>query len=175
MLERYIGETITDHQLALFLLNDIIRYYRTIAVDYEFKTNESDTPKPWAVRNIKLIFSRKLLYASGLFSVAMTSDRVRNDKISRLDNLFSMPAIERMSHICGKANFAPVLECYNHFLDKMEDPAVRKHLEGLGKTDRQDERFRELKNEGHHFTRELCKLFDNTFDNSHPIKRAVIF
>lgn len=34
ILERYIADGITDHQLALFLLNDIVRYYRTMAVDY---------------------------------------------------------------------------------------------------------------------------------------------
>ena len=38
ILKRYIQSSMTDHQLALFLLNDIIRYYRTVAVDYEFKT-----------------------------------------------------------------------------------------------------------------------------------------
>ena len=37
ILERYIREDMADHQLALFLLNDVIRYYRTVAVDYEFK------------------------------------------------------------------------------------------------------------------------------------------
>ena len=37
ILERYIGEGMTDHQLALFLLNDIIRYYRTVAVDKVFE------------------------------------------------------------------------------------------------------------------------------------------
>ena len=42
LLERYIRPSITSHQLALFLLNDIIRYYRTICVDFEFKTIEND-------------------------------------------------------------------------------------------------------------------------------------
>lgn len=175
VLERYIADGMTDHQLSLFLLNDIIRYYRTIAVDYEFKTVEGEIPKPWAIRNIKLIFSRKLLYASGLFSVAMTTDRRREQKISLLENLFDMPVIDRMTDICGPAKMAGVLKSYNLFLERLEDAAVRTRLNGLGKNERNDPLFRELKNEGHHFTRELLKLFEEAFDSTHPIRRAVVF
>src|SRR5437879_2092292 len=39
----------------------------------------------------------------------------------------------------------------------------------------EDPLFRELKNEGHNFTRDLMKLFEATFDSTHPIHRAVIF
>ena len=165
----------TDHQLALFLLNDIIRYYRTIAVDYEFKTVEGENPKPWGIRNIKLVFSRKLLYASGLFSVAMTADRARDKKIELLEQLFELPVIERMISICGKSNMESVLSSYNRILDGMEDANVRDRLKELKKTERQDPLFRELKNEGHHITRELLKLFERTFDSTHPIRRAVVF
>jgi hypothetical protein len=175
MLERYISDEITDHQLALFLLNDIIRYYRTMAVDYEFKTTEGEKPKPWGIRNIKLIFSRKLLYASGLFSVAMTADRDRETKIALLEGLFSLPVIERMIAICGSANLQRVLNSYDRFLEKLESSTVRDRLKELKRSERNDPLFRELKNEGHHFTRELLKVFEATFDSTHPIRRAVIF
>ena len=175
MLERYISEEMTDHQLALFLLNDVIRYYRTIAVDYEFKTTEGRSPKPWDIRNIKLIFSRKLLYASGLFSVAVTADRDRERKIELLEELFDLPVMQRMNRICGTANLERVWASYDRFLEKLENASVRERLKRLKRSERSDPLFRELKNEVHHFTRELLKVFETTFDSTHPIRRAVIF
>lgn len=173
ILDRYITDKITDHQLTLFLLNDIIRYYRTIAVDYEFKAFEGD--KPWAIRNIKLIFSRKLLYVSGLFSVALTADLRHDLKIERLEDLFDLPALDRMREICGDARMVDVIACYNRFLERLADEEYRQKLIDLPKEGRSDPLFRDLKNEGHHFTRELMKLFETTFDTTHPIRRAVIF
>jgi len=175
ILERYIGTGISDRQLALFLLNDIIRYYRTIAVDYEYKTSEGAAPKPWGIRNIKLTFSRKLLYASGLFSVGMTANLCRERKIKLLEELFDMPVIERMRRICGEFQVEALLASYDCFLNRIEAEDVRQHLNQLSKNERNDPIFRELKNEGHRFTGELLKLFDRTFDRTHPIHRAVIF
>lgn len=175
ILERYIGDKITNPQIALFLLNDIIRYYRTMAVDYEFKTVEGSKPKPWGLRNIKLVFSRKLLYASGLFSVAMTVDRTRDKKIEMLECLFDLPVIDRMQQICGRSAMDNVIERYNVFLDRLEDQAVRSHLINLTRDQRSDPLFREIKNEGHLFTRELLKLFEVSFDPTHPIRKAVLF
>ena len=175
ILERYIGEQIADHQLALFLLNDIIRYYRTIAVDYEFKISGGE-PKPWATRNIKLTFSRKLLYASGLFSVALTADRTRDRKIELLEELFDLPVIDRMVQICGRKEMKGVLDRYDVFLQKMAIDDVRGHLASLTYSQRKSDReFRELKNQGHAFTHELLKLFENTFHSTHPIRRAIIY
>ena len=173
MLDRYIREDMADHQLTLFLLNDIIRYYRTIAVDYEYKTKEGQ--KAWAIRNVKLVFSRKFLYASGLFSVAMTADRTRDDKIRILEDLFAQPVVERMCSICGEVALSRVMSSYNVFLDRMSDPDVRAHLERLDPEERDDVTFRQIKNESYRFTRELLRLFEDTFDKTHPIRRAVVF
>jgi hypothetical protein len=146
-----------------------------MAVDYEFKTVETENAKPWAIRNIKLIFSRKLLYASGLFSVATTAERTQSQKISELERLFELTVIDRMQAICGTAA-RPMLASYDRFLSRLEDTSIRRHLNSLKKEQRQsDVTFRELKNEGHHFTRELLKLFESSFDSTHPIHRAIIF
>jgi len=176
ILNRYINENISDHQLALFLLNDIIRYYRTMTVDYEFKTGEGTNPKPWGLRNIKLVFSRKLLYASGLFSVAQTANRTPEEKIDRLELLFDLPVLDRMEEICGRSETKNMRLRYNHFLERIEDASSRESLKKIKREDRNgDKLFRELKNDGHHFTRDLLKLYDQTFDSTHPIRRAVIF
>ena len=158
MLQRYIQQNLADHQLALFLLNDIIRYYRTIAVDYEYKISGS-VNKPWAIRNIKLVFSRKLLYASGLFSVANTVDRTSHEKIQMIDRLFRLPVIDRMIEICGENNMRKILESYNIFLEVLEEKDLRNHLEILPIAEKEDANFRRIKNEGHRFTRELMILF----------------
>ncbi|NJL08194.1 MAG: nucleotidyltransferase domain-containing protein [Methylacidiphilales bacterium] len=173
LIEKYVNDSGKDHQLALFLLNDIIRYWRTMAVDYLHKVTVDG--KPWAIRNIKLIFSRKLMYASGLFSVGMTVDRRGDDKVKILEDLFNLSVIERLEKICGGARLKRVISSYGFFLDQLEKQSVRDGLKGIANGNHDDPVFRELKNEGHHFTRELMALFEETFHSTHPIRRAVIF
>lgn len=175
ILERYIAPNTADKHLSMFLLNDIIRYYRTIAVDYEFKTVEGDTPKPWGIRNIKLVFSRKLLYASGLFSIAHIAKYSRDEKIDALEELFELSAIERLKKISGETEMADVLCSYNYFLDQLEDDCVRNTLKKLTFDQRDDPVYRKLKDKGHKFTNDLITLFGNKFDPDHPIRKAVIF
>jgi predicted nucleotidyltransferase len=172
LLERYVRETITDHQLALFLLNDIIRYYRTICVDFEFKTAERN--KAWGTRNIKLVFSRKLLYFSGILAVAETRYRTPGDKIARLEELFSLPAIDRVRAVCGsRADRA--LELYDQFLGEFAQETVRRACDATTEADRMTSPvFRRLKNQGHEFSNRLMTLLRETYDPRHPIHRALI-
>lgn len=174
IIEQYVEETPQDHQIALYLLNDVIRYWRTMTVDYTYKTTAGG--KSWALRNVKLVFSRKLMYASGLFTIAMTADRTEARKIDKLEELFSMPALERLIAICGESRLRRLRESYDFFLDQIDTLEIREQLEKLGKDARdQDPTYRALKNEGYRFTRELMSVFEATFHSTHPIHRAVIF
>ncbi len=173
LLERYIAPRVGDDMLPLFLLNELIRYYRTIAVDYEFKTGEAD--KPWGLRNLKLVFSRKLLYASGLFAIAATREGGSQAKVARLEALLDLTPIDRMAAICGPEAASPVLDRYAYFLDRLAQPGVRRHLERLTRRERDDPVFRHLKDAGYAFTLDLQRVFDATFAPDHPIHRAIVF
>lgn len=176
IIERYVDHTPGDHQLAFYLLNDIIRYWRTLAVDYADKTYGVENPKPWAVRNIKLIFSRKLIYASGLFSVALTADRTKEDKADILEDMFNRTPLERLRYVSGDVAVERLFQMYSFFLDQLSDASVRQHLDTLTtEAGRSDKVFRRLKNEGHYFSRKLMGVFTRTFHASHPIHMAVIF
>jgi hypothetical protein len=173
IVDRYVGDRITDHQLGLFLLNDIIRYYRTICVDYEYKTEEED--KPWGIRNIKLVYSRKLIYFSGLLLCAELAQKTPNQKRNICLELIKLTPVERLLHVLGEGAFAPLV-FYDRFLKKMSDKEIRKELEALDKEEgRRSEMFRVMKNDGHHFTWSLRSAFMHHYDGTHPIHKAIMF
>lgn len=171
-LEKYVKNSTTNHQLALFFLNDVIRYYRIVCVDYEFKTDEEK--KPWAIRNIKLIFSRKLLYFSGIITAADVAQRSPENKRARINALLGMNPVERIIDVCGDSAIKAI-SIYDNFIARISETSVRHHLEQLPTEHRDsDSIFRDLKNEGHHFTWALMKLLKDTFEESHPIHRSLV-
>lgn len=68
IFERYLVEyrTRTKVGVARFLLNDVIRYWRTVAVDYQAKNWNRTTDDGWGLRYLKLRISRKLAFAGTL-------------------------------------------------------------------------------------------------------------
>jgi hypothetical protein len=173
IVERYISEKITHHQLGLFLLNDIIRYYRTVCVDYEYKTVE--VGKSWGIRNIKLIYSRKLMYFSGLLICAEMAQHSYKRKREICTSLMRKTPIERILHIFGRDALAP-LSYYDNFLGHMNDPNARDELGSVNiDTRNNSELFTNLKNEGHHFTWALKSAFERHYEIGHPIYKAIMF
>lgn len=173
LLQTYVKDSITQHQLCRFLLNDLIRYYRTIGVDFENKTCEGG--KPWGDRNIKLMFSRKLLYFSGILAVAETAQQTPETKREILKKYLRRTPIERIEDICG-ARARKMLEMYDEFTRQMALPETREMLKATTvERESHTSEFRELKNMGHHFSWELSRLLSETYDSSHPIHLAIKF
>lgn len=172
ILKRYIKPSISSHKLALFLLNDIIRFYRTACVDFEYKTFEQK--KDWGIRNIKLVFSRKLLYFSGIISVAETADKSWEEKIKILEDCFILSPTERIIKICG-SNANGALSLYSEFLEYIGNEEHREELKNTTNKDRKKSQiFTHLKTNSHIFNDELLWLLKNNYEKSHPIRNNLI-
>ncbi|WP_412049627.1 DUF294 nucleotidyltransferase-like domain-containing protein [Hoeflea sp. Naph1] len=173
IIERYISERITNHQLGLFLLNDIIRYYRTICIDFEFKTTELG--KSWGLRNIKLVYSRKLIYFAGIVMCAEMAQKSWRQKRIICRDMMKMTPIERLLYVFGP-EIHKSLRIYDSFIRSISDSEVREHLTNVDPDDRSEsEVFTNLKNDGHHFAWALRSAFVNHYDSTHPIHKAIFF
>ena len=174
LIEEYIKPTVSDYQLSRFFLNDIIRFYRTITTDFEHKVSEKG--KSWGVRNIKLTFSRKLLYFGGVITVAETAQKTREVKIKETIKLLNMSPLERIKYI-ATYRVDKVFNLYDYFLEKISDTGIRTELDKAkieASAENNPPIFRELKNESKHFSWALASLLEQTYDKSHPIHHALI-
>lgn len=171
-----------------FLLNDVVRYWRTMASDFASKMWEQARDK-WAIRNIKLRFSRKLLFVWGLLAsfsgelvdpgpleeartdeefLALLSDLIREQtEVTPLELLARISADESVKEETARTIFS----AYDSFLAALCDPATRNHLKSV--------RFEEAADdEVFHRLRTLSKDFrfsiNDLFFDQHPKLKKLI-
>lgn len=132
ILERYLRDIFVDPKKGpIFLINEIIRYYRTIAVDYEYKKVE--VGKPWAVRLAKFRHSRKMLYIGALLPLVQSIKE--KHRIEWLENQFiNYTPLERIILLIeryGRKEDWDILKYYDNFIGYLKDNEFRDGLDNI--------------------------------------------
>jgi hypothetical protein len=164
-----------------FLLNDIVRYWRTMAVDFAAKRRLREG-KGWALRNFKLRMSRKLIFSAGLAACLSCALRPADSRSRRRSSEADRSA-RTAEHLLQLAGMAPLdvvarlgLEfgakptavrdlfgSYDAFLGIIGDEAKRNRLDLLGPDEAvSDSLFLATKDVGNAFQDGLTALFFRT-------------
>ena len=171
LVARYVSEDLDDQKIVRFFLNDVIRYWRTICVDFENKT--ADATKPRAIRLVKLRLSRMLLYVAGIAAARQTVDCDAAAKRERLAELLALPPLERLGQIHGPDKMMPVQALYATFLSALDRAEVRSQLELPGAEGLSTPEFRELTEVARDFKVELLALL-NMKAGGDPLMEALL-
>lgn len=192
ILERYFDQDSnllnadkTHFRVPRFLLNDIVRFWRTMAVDFAGKQRER-AGEGWALRNIKLRMSRKLIFATGLlmcFSCythlpVMTdgSEKSSDILIQHASTFVERPPLEILANALLQYSIPAetvfeLLDSYDSFLECLNDVKRREHLEKLSYEDSiSDTVFQQMRKAGQQFQRGLDRLF---FQDNDELKRLI--
>jgi hypothetical protein len=135
VLDGYLEDADRPFRPPRFFLNDLIRYWRTICVDFVGKEREGG--EKWGIRNAKLRTSRKVLFAAGLVPLLQTHRFNREERRAYLADQLAAPATDRLAaaFLDCDARDAGVraLSAYDRWLGVLDDPVRRAELESLSK------------------------------------------
>lgn len=171
LIEKYVSDDLECDKLALYLLNDIIRYWRTICVDFEYKTSNNE--KPRAIRLAKLRFSRMLLCFAGFIAIAEANNLNVHDKREKLVKMFSLQSIERLDHLL-ESKFAKAKKCYGTFLSELDNGDFRSKLELIGREGLETDEHKKMTELARCFKNELVDILLTNYGTDKQIIRAIL-
>ncbi len=120
----------------LFLLNDLLRFWRTLCLNYEIIRDEPN--RPWRKKNINLKFSRMLTVFATILPLITVSDYRKSDLIT----LTKLPPLQRFSSALDRVNDKSLLSEFLEFLNLYDEFLCWK--ENMGESADSDQKFDQL-------------------------------
>jgi hypothetical protein len=165
LLDRYLDQSVKAYRPPRFLLNDVVRYWRTICVDFAGK--ERQGPEKWGLRNAKLRTSRKILFAGGLLPVLECFRFDKAEMRNFLKAQLGMPPTDRIAQSFLEHNAvdtgARTLAAYDEFVRRMNDASFRSELrEVVRENSHESDAFAEVQRIAHDLERGLLALLYET-------------
>jgi hypothetical protein len=165
VLDGYLDDADKPHRPPRFFLNDLIRYWRTICVDFVGKEREGG--EKWAIRNAKLRTSRKVLFAAGLVPLLRCHRFNRAQRREFLAAQLAAPATDRLADAFlaygARDAGARALSAYDRWLGVLDDERRRGELESLTKeTAPASALFRDVRRQAAELERGLLVLLFDT-------------
>ncbi len=168
VLNRYLRFGIKNNRPPRFLLNDLVRYWRTICVDFEGKHRDTGGADPkWVTRNAKLRTSRKLLFAGGLIPILLCHLRQEDEMAGFLTSWLTATPSDRLAaaflHYDAVDEGVRTFAAYDRWIAVMQDSAKRAELKELRVATRDgSELWQEIRSIGEELQRGLNVLLFDT-------------
>jgi predicted nucleotidyltransferase len=133
VFERYAGDVRKEnHKQFAFLMNDLIRYFRSICVNYQstfWRENEK-----WPLRNLKLRHSRVIMYVGLLFLLGHASRVSGSDRVDFVKKNLNLTPLDRIALVYKESNddgYFRIAGLYEVFLSAISDEKTRTTLKAL--------------------------------------------
>lgn len=134
-----------------FLLNDMLRYWRQIAIDYQAKAPLGGQEAKAVLRHIKLVTTRKNLFASSVLPLIAP----RDDSIpwaEYLGEIYATPPLARLAMVTQsapesvRAAVRTIFSTIDLFIRLTDDRSKREHFEKLAwESRKEDDAYMEIR------------------------------
>lgn len=173
ILDRYLSHDSAFHSnhgkednIPRFLLNDVVRFWRTMCVDFAYKQIEQ-SGKKWALRNIKLRMSRKATFVKGVLMCAAFYKKPTEppEMQARMMEIVSTKSLDFILHELKSYKIKDDLIIqlflsYNNFLGMLNNEDLRERISDIPMEEVYNHAdFLAARENANHFQKALTEIF----------------